>query len=292
MERKKMLKSLFFVFVTLALVTAGFSKDEPVDSQWAAAAASIDGMNTEWGNVPMNSQKKTKVDYAFMNSEQDLFVLFIFKNPQYLSSINWTGMTVWFSSQGKKDKDLGIRFINKQISADEYIALAEKQAGRTLADSEKEKIRQNKAYMFFEQELINKKAEGYSEDAPRPKFKGAGFRTNNLEKAVIYEFAISLSTLAEIVPELGAEPGKTLNLNFEWGGASKEYKEALASGLAQQDMSGRADRATGSLTSERGANEGLGSLESDRSDLARMRGQLQKIKKYDFWVELSLAQNE
>ncbi len=292
MERKKILISLFFVFVTLSLVTAGFSKDEPFECQWAATPVSIDGMNTEWGNVPMDSQKKTKVDCAFMNSAQDLFVLFIFKNPKYLSSINWTGMTVWFSPQGKKDKDLGIRFIKKKISADEYIAMAEKQTGKTLAESEKEKIRQNKNYMFFEQELINKKAEGYSEDEPMPKFKSAGFRTNNLEKVVIYEFSISLTKLAEIAPELGAEPGKTLNLNFEWGGASKEYKEALASGLAQGDMSGRAGRATGSATGERRASESSAENETYRSDLARMRGQLLRIKKYDFWVELNLAQNE
>jgi hypothetical protein len=249
-------------------------------------------MNTEWGNIPMNKYKKAKVEYAFMNGQDDLFILFIFKDPKFLSSINWTGMTVWFSPQGKKDENLGIRFIKKQISADEYIAIAEKQTGRTLSESEKEKIRQNKSYMFFEQELINKKAEGYSKDEPRPKFKGAGFRTNNLEKAVIYELAISLPKLAEIAPELGAESGKTLSLNFEWGGASKEYKEALASGLAQRDMGGRAGRATGSATGERGAGVRVEGVENYQSDLARMRGQLQRVKQYDFWVELNLAQNE
>lgn len=292
MEKQRMSSFIGIVLMTVVLVATGFANDESVDSQWTAAPASIDGMNTEWGDIPMNKYKKAKVEYAFMNSQDDLFILYTFKDPKYLSSINWTGLTVWFSLQGKKDKNFGIRFIKKQISADEYIAIAEKQTGRTLADSEKERIRQNKAYILFEQELINKKVEGYSKDAPLPKFQSAGFRTNNLEKTVVYEVAISLSKLAEIAPELGVGPGKILNLNFEWGGASKEYKEALASGLAQQEMGGRAGRATGSLTSERGAGEGMGSLETDRPDLARMRSQLQKVKKYDFWVELSLAQNE
>ena len=57
-------------------------------------------------------------------------------------------------------------------------------------------------------------------------------------------------------------------------------------------MSANAGQATGNLTSERGANERIGSIESDRSDLARMRRQLQKVKKYDFWINLKLAENQ
>ena len=292
MKQKKMSHSVLSAFLMLTLVMVGFSKDKAVESQWVATPASIDGMNTEWGNSPLYNQKKVDVDYAFMNDAENLFILFIFKDPKYLSSINWTGMTIWLSPQGKKEKNLGIRFVKKEITADDYIALMEKQTGKALADEEKEKIRRHKAYMLFEQELINKKAPDYSEDAPKPRFRGALFRNNILEKAIIYEFSFSLPRLAEVAPQIAAEPGQTLNLNFEWGGASKEYKEALASGLAAQDTAARAGRATGSLTAERGAGERLGDVETDSSDLARMRRQLQRVKKYDFWVELILAQNK
>jgi len=287
-----MVNGLLLAFVVLALVATGFSKDKPVESQWVSTPASIDGMNTEWGNVSLITYKKTKVDYTFMNGEKDLFILFIFKDPKYLSSINWTGLTVWLSSQGKEDKNLGIRFIRKQISADDYIAILEKQVGNAMPEEKKEQIRQNKAYWLFEQELINKNAADYSEDTPNPKFNGASFRNNVLQKNIIYELAISFSKLAEIAPEIGAGPGKSLSLNFEWGGASKEYKEALAVGMAQQDTRARAAGATGSLTSERGASEGLGDVERSSSNLARMRSQLQKVKKYNFWVEVNLAQNK
>jgi len=292
MEKKRISSIILIALVTVVLAAAGFAKDEPVDSQWAAAPASIDGMNTEWGNIPMNQYKKAKVEYAFMNDQEDLFILFIFKDPKFLSSINWTGLTVWISPQGEKEKDLGIRFVKKQISADAYIAILEKQVGQAMPEDRKEQIRQNKAYWLFDQELINKKADGYDKDAENPKYKGAIFRNSVLQKAVIYEFAISLPKLAEIAPETGAEAGKGFNLNFEWGGATKEYKEALAAGLAQQDMSARAGGATGSLTGERGSSGGLGNVEYERSKLARMRRQLQKVKQYDFWVELNLAQSK
>lgn len=287
-----MIGSFLFAFMVLALVAAGFAKDEPVKSQWIATPPSIDGMNTEWGNVSLSTYKKAKIDYAFMNDAENLFMLFIFKDPKFLSSITWTGMTIWLSPQGKKDKDLGIRFVKKEITADDYIAILEEQTGKAVSDQQKEKIRQNKAYILFEQELINKKAPDYSEDAPKPRFRGALFRNNTLEKAFIYEFSFSLPRLAEVAPQIGAEPGKGLNLNFEWGGATKEYKKALASGMAARDTSARDARPTGGLTSERREGEGLGNLETDSSDLARMRRQLQKVKKYDFWVELTLAQNK
>lgn len=291
MKRNKMISSVLFVLLALALVAISYAKDKPVDSKWAAALPSVDGMNTEWGKVSLNSYKKTKVDYAFMNDAENLFVLFIFRDLKFLSSINWTGLTIWISPQGEKEKDLGIRLMKKQISADDYIAILEKQVGKEMPEDKKAQIRQNKAYMMFEQHLINKKAEGYSKDAEPPKYQGALFRNNVVEKAVIYEIAISLPKLAEVAPGIAMEPGKGVSLNFEWGGATKEYREALASGMAQRDMSARAGQATGSLTAERGGGR-LGSAENDSAQLARMRRKLQQVKQYDFWVELNLAQNK
>lgn len=293
MKKRRMTLGVLMIFLVLALFATGFAKDKTVESKWVAAPASIDGLNTEWGNVPIQSEKKVGVEYGFMNDAENLFILFVFKDPKYLSSINWTGLTIWLSPQGSKDDDLGIRFIRKMLSADQYIAILEKQVGQTMPEDKKAQIRKNKAYYLFDQELINKKAEGYSEDAERPKYAGAVFRNNIVEKSVIYEFAISFLKLAELGVDVGAWPGKTMNIGFEWGGATKEYKEALASGMAAGDVKAGAGQATGSLTAERGG----GSLrdmdpEYSRSNLARMRSQLQKVKKYDFWVGVQLAQNQ
>jgi hypothetical protein len=269
------------------------AKDKPVASKWAATLPSIDGMNTEWAGISLNSYKKTDVDYAFMNDGENLFVLFIFRNPKYLSSINWTGMTVWLCPQGEKEKDLGIRLLKKQISADEYIAILEKQVGQEMPEDRKNQIRQNKAYYMFEQQLINKKAEGYDKDAVPPAYKGALFRNNIMEKAVIYEMAISLPKLAEVAPDLALEPGKGVSLNFEWGGATKEYKEALTRGQAQRETSASAGQGTSRLTGERGGG-GMGDFDPERGSvkMAQLRRQLQRVKQYNFWVELNLAKNE
>jgi hypothetical protein len=283
MKQKKIISSLLFVFVTLALVVTGFSKDGPVQSKWISAPPSIDGMNTEWGDASMNTYKKAKVEYAFMNGQDNLFILFLFKDPKFLSSINWTGLTVWLSEKGKKGKDLGIRFLRKQITADDYIAMLEKQAGQQMPEEKKNQIRQNKNYILFDQELINKNAEDYSEDAENPKFKDAVFRISQTEKAVIFEFSISFLKLAELGVGVGAEPGKIINVGFEWGGATKEMKEAIASRMAAQNTQARPQGGTGGLEQERRVSSGSGSMESMRRSMP---------KKYNFWVEVKLAQNQ
>lgn len=293
MKKKAITGCMIFIFMVISLVTAGFSKDKPVDSKWAATLPSIDGMNTEWSKVPMNTYKKADIDYAFMNDAGNLFVLFIFRNPRYLSSIQWTGLTMWISPQGEKEKNLGINMMRRQITADEYIAILEEQVGEKMPEDRKAQIRQNKAYWMFEQRLINKKAQGYDKEAVPPKYEGAAFRNSVTENAVVYEVAVSLPKLAEAAPGLALEPGKGVNVNFEWGGATKEYKEALTRGLAAGETRAGADQATGSLTAERGGGS-LADLDPEHGSvkMARLRRQLQQVKEYDFWVELNLARNE
>lgn len=290
MKRTRLLTSVLFILAMMTFVAPGFSKDEPVESMWIASPPSIDGMNTEWTKASLTTYKKTDVDYAFMNDSENLYILFIFRNPRYISSINWTGLTVWISPQGEKKKELGINLLRKQISADEYIAFLEKQVGQEMPEDRKAQVRQNKAYWMFEQRLINKRAADYDEDAPPPVYGGAQFRSNVLDKALLYEVVVSLPYLAKIDPGLVLEPGKSVSVNFEWGGATKEYKESLARGLGQSETTAR-DQQAGRLTDEREGG-GLGSAENESVKLASMRRQLQQVKQYDFWIDLNLARNE
>jgi hypothetical protein len=132
MMEAKMRKTvkLFFVIMTVGVIfIVGVAKDKVVTSTWCPAPLRIDGTSAEWQQVPMTFEKKVQVDYAFMNDTEYLYFLYIFKDPQYLSSINQTGMTVYFNAAGKKKRDYGINFIQKRISAQEYIVMLEKQKG-------------------------------------------------------------------------------------------------------------------------------------------------------------------
>jgi hypothetical protein len=278
MKREKTFRRILFVFFLLAAAAAGFSEEE-AKSTWAGSPARIDGMKTEWDSSVLNAHKKTKVDYAFMNDEKNLYILFVFKNPKYLSSIGFTGMNVWFNQSGKDEKDSGIKFLKKKITADEYIAFLESEIG-TVPEEKKTQIRQNPSYIMFDHQVMTKDEES-SKEGEAQRMKGVHYREGQLQKSVLFEFMIPLQGIAELAVDAGVEPGKSMNVGFEWGGATKEIKEAIASQTTAEKSKAQADRAT-SLKGERSKSVG------DFGDLARMRRKLPK--KYDFWVKLTLAQ--
>jgi len=100
------------------------------------------------------------------------------------------------------------------------------------------------------------------------------------EKMIIYEFAIPLKKMTEQASGIGTEPGKLIKVGFEWGGLTKEMKEARIRKLA--DTGGgpeRVDRPGGSWS--KGSSYGRGT--------SRMS---QRAKKYSFWVDVQIDQNQ
>jgi hypothetical protein len=119
---------LIVLAIGLIFVFSG-AKEKLVNSTWCAVPLKLDGAGTEWQDVGMTLEDKVQVDYAFMNDADYLYVLFVFKDPEFLSSISQTGMTIYYNIEGKKRKDYGINFIQRQLSAQQYLAILEKQQG-------------------------------------------------------------------------------------------------------------------------------------------------------------------
>ncbi len=121
MKWKIVINNFFLGFIILALCAPVFSKESQVASKWVTTPMTIDGSNNEWGEDTLTFEKKVNVDYAFRNDSENLYVLFIFKEPRFMSSINKTGMTLWFNTEGKKKKKHGVRFQIKILKADAFI---------------------------------------------------------------------------------------------------------------------------------------------------------------------------
>ena len=140
MRNKIFARALLLSLVVLAVCLAGFSKEETVASMWRGSPLSIDGADNDWAGDTLSFEKKFEVDYAFQNDAENLYVLFVFKDPVYLSTIKDTGMTFWINTEGKKKKKYGITFKMIKVSAESLISLLEKQRG-TLPEAEKNRIR-------------------------------------------------------------------------------------------------------------------------------------------------------
>ena len=282
MRQNKILHTLFIGFLVLVLCSPGMAKKKKetvVGSQWAQNPVIVDGVFNEWDKNTFSSQKKVIVNYAFKNDAKNLYILFIFKNPKFLSTVYLTGMRIFFAPEGKKARDHGIKFAARKVTADGYIALMEKELG-PMADAKKEQIRANAAYILYGHEMITKGESGGL------KLLGPVFRNKREQRTVIFEFAIPFEKLAELSPEIGAEPGKGLEVGFEWGGTTKEIDKDLAGQIGDRATSGTGGAsAAGGLASERRVSSGTGSLE-------QMRKLKERYKEYSFHVSIKLAQSK
>jgi hypothetical protein len=274
MIKNKVIFACFPVAALLLLVSISPAAENIFQSTWAKTPLLIDGQSEDWTGDSVASEKGIAVDYAFRNDGRDLYVLLIFKDPKSLSSIEMTGITIYASTTAKKDKDYGVRFIKKTISGEQLIQYMEKM-GQPLAEERKQELKDKPQLVLLTGTAINKKGEEIFPPGPVPDIDLPGFRIGRQENMVLYEFRIPLVSRDVHPTGIGAEPGKDIKIGFEWGGMTKEMKEAMR-GQAR-------GTATGSdMTKETTTGRYEGSLSSGPAG----------PKKYSFWVDVKLAQAE
>lgn len=279
MNLKKIKKILLITTLAVLFGVSGTAKNEVIPCTWATTPVQIDGSSVDWTQAALIHQKKTDTDLAFQNDGKYLYVLFEFNNPKYLSSINGSGMMMYFAAGNKKSKDYGIRFFTKQVSVDEFISLYEKQRG-SLTEDQKNELRKNKFYIVFRCQIKNKGDKEEKDAVSREGILPAVFRVKSQQKKIVYEFAVPLARPEPYTAGVGTDPGNAVKVGFQWGGWTREMKRNAADRLAASGSRARASRAVG-LESERGgASSGTPPLSSMRR---------RKPKEYNFWVDIQLA---
>lgn len=283
MKTRNILKASFLVVFVVSICVFGFAKEKQVGSIWTTTPPKIDGSADDWMDVSMTQEEKVEVDYAFRNDQKFLYILFSFKNPKFMSSVNATGLTVYFNTDGKKKKDYGINFALKNVTNEEFIALLEKRQG-PLDEERKNQIMANPSYSIFDYVVDTKdKAKG-TENA---KIVPAVYRiqSDKQKRTAVYEIAVPLDRVIPTAPGVGAAAGSDIKIGFSWGGWTKELKEAAASQVGSQGSratSGQAGRVDDTDPAAR-ANDPSASLTALRR---------RAPKKYDFWVDVKLAGNQ
>lgn len=274
---KRSIKIVPSIICFLMLLSAfGVSKDQRVQSRWTVEPVRVDGYPTDWDRNTLTSEDKHKIEYGFRNDAENIYVLFVFKDPKVMSSIAATGMTIWFHPEGKKKDDYGILFIQRKITADQMIARLEKQRG-ALSDEEKERIGANPSYLVFDTEMAGKKGKSQAQSSQESIDKPATFRYMKLQDVNVFEFGIPLERMNEQLPSEGIVPGKSLKIGFQWGGATKEMREEI------MRRSRALERTRANVSEDVGSREGMSGTEG------ASRGLLQAPKEYKIWVNVDLA---
>lgn len=274
MRHKIFIRICFLIFVILVLSFVAFSEDEIIQSSWAAKPVTVDGSDADWQAETMSFHRKYGIDYAFQNDAQHLYAIFIFKDPGYMSTVKATGLTLWFNTEGKNKKVLGIHFKEKQVSADELIASMEKIQG-PLSEERKNKIRSSPTYILYQGEIVDRKGKPVVAYAEGSELQVSVFNTKRLREGTSYEFRIPLSILENKALNLSLEPGKPAKVGFEWGGMTREMLEKK-----MKQLEGKAEAEVGEESYRR---------EDEVSALSSLKRIAQK---YSFWVDVKLAQNQ
>jgi hypothetical protein len=280
--------TVFPLIVTVAAVFAvyGFSKDTIVESAWASAPVKIDGLEQDWKDATFLTDGNSKAQYAVKNDTKNLYLLFVFPNEYSSTTIDLTGMKIFFNAEGKKSKDLGILFKKKAVNADALIASLEKR-GEVVTEERKAELRKQKAYVIFAEDLINEKKMTAPSD-PAVQTEPPAYRASNNKRVLVYEFRIPLSRINQS-GGIGTEPGKTIKIGFEWGGMTKEIMRDVMAGRASSG-SRASDRGVSSDsgfrdTSEEGGGRGGGVGGGGAPEFSRDP----RYKTHSFWIDLKLA---
>jgi hypothetical protein len=247
------------------------AQDAAVHSVWAAQPPKIDGASKDWEGQALAEAEKGGVQYALRNDGNNLYILFVITDAKLRSTIEELGLTLFIDPAGQESKDYGILFRRKRITANESIALLEKQG--PVSDEQKDKMRATPFYNYYFTEVVNKKGEMVPVPAgvagPPAMFKFAAEK-----KSLVFELMIPLQRTNPALPGLGLGPGQAVSLGFEWGGPTEAQLKAIA----------RARGAKANITNEEGQSSmGRGDPTSGATGIDRIP------PKYTFWTKATIA---
>jgi hypothetical protein len=281
MTKKAVLFPLVLSLMAALGVTA-LAKDAVVESQWLAGPLRIDGADQDWQDATFLTDEASKVRYAVRNDGKNLYIMFLFSDVMSSSTLEYTGMRVFFGPDGKKNKNLGVLFTKKPMETELIIAELEKR-GQPLTEEQKAELRKQKTHVVFVEEPISDKKDVVPSD-PAVKTDPPVYRSAMKQKILCCEFRIPLSRVNE-ARGIGTEPGKTIKLGFEWGGMTNEIMKNIMADRAASGSSARQGASGMSSSVEAGAGgEGGGS----GPDFAAYNRD-PRFKKHTFWVDLKLA---
>ena len=296
MTRKKTFLSLVLAAL-LVFSASGFSPEKVVESMWAPQPLTIDGVAQEWDESTPVIDDGSKVEYALRNDGRNLYIIMVFRSPDPRlrskvypkSTLDYTGMKIYFTTGAKKSKEFGILFQKKQLTAEGLIANLQKN-GPAPTEEQKAEIRKKSTHIIFSEEVIRPKKAAAPTD-PAVNTDPPIFRAIDIDKGrlAVCEFRIPLSRINQL-GGIGAEPGQSILLGFEWGGMTAQIMRDMMAGRADGSVSA-SDRGVSSdsgFSGSGGGDEAGGEIRGMGSGVGEMNRD-SRYKKQSFWIEAKLA---
>ena len=257
-------------FAGMIMVTG--CKTQEVPNHWSTLPIQVDGKMTEWTGIPTTYFKDEGAVLGLCNDSENLYIHFRFTNPTWAQAIRMTGLTLWIDANGKKDKDVGIRF-HGGPSLTELMAASSGGRLDNLPQEQKQRLLEREAQTTDRLIFFDK---SYYVEASIPidgsKGPAAGYDTSM--GFYLYEFSVPLQESAVQLYGLGAQPGQTICIGAEWGGVSGLRSERQQRGSMSGSRGGMGGGPPGGMGGGRGGKGG---------------GRIQPPEKQEVWVKTQLA---
>ena len=304
-------RTVLLVVVGLTVFAAA-TADKPVESVWTAAPVPVNGLLAGWPDTVLQSYKHFDLRFGFMNDDKNLYGVVAFDNPRYLTSLEFSGITLWLHPK-KEKRTYGLRFYQKMATADEMIERIESQ-GTPLTQEQKTGLRARPRYRFYTCDAVD----GKGDLVPRkPDAPAWACRFGRVEKSVVVAMAVPLGLLASPDVQPVWDASKPFKVGFEWGGLNKDMKKQMAEMGPGEPMSGgSANTANVSVLSFMGeqggaifdhsctachASGGRQSMQDigetnvpyvGNAGMSTEGRALPHAPKYDFWIDLKLGEKK
>jgi len=273
------------IAIALLAVPSSAKEKKIIESKWTAAAIQVDGASADWDQNALEFDKDVKVNFGFKNDAERLYVLFVFNDPRYTSTIESTGLTMWINAEGKEKRNYGLHFHREMVSGDRLIQQMESQ-GQTLTEEEKLEIKSKPGYMLFLCDALNKKGDV----VPLPGSSRGTYRVMRAQGKTIYELGFPLALLDDPGAKTKWDPAQPLKIGFEWGGLTAAQKKARAERASEMAGEGGGGGGGGEGEEGGGGGGGRGGGRGGGGGVS-MGGSERSSMKYDFWIDLKIAQN-
>lgn len=195
-----------------------------IGSHWSAEPIKVDGKLEDWSSTPVSYFEENEVTLGLCNDNENLYILFDFRNEMWEQVIKRHGVTIWIDSTGEKKKDLGIRFIGGPAPAE----MERDREGflEHLTPEEREFVTLMQGKM--EEQLIIIEDEQERVIPPDGSCGPAVGYANN-QGFITYEFSIPLKKSAESSNYyfFEREPGESIDIGLEWGLSKDEFPSTM-----------------------------------------------------------------
>lgn len=196
-------------------------------SSLAAAAIRADGQAGEWRDTAGVRDIKSGVKLAFQNDGRDLYILIVFQKPEALESLESTGLTILARTAAARKLERGVLFLKRTVPAETYIRWHEGQ-GTSLSAAEKEKlkdaVRQDLCLAF----AIGARGSMFGPLRRLRESDPPEFGVAEDPDGLTYELKVPLAPPDVVPGGIGASPGESVRISFEWGGKARKLSGTKA----------------------------------------------------------------